>query len=52
VPPPAVVVEIIQVREVSDPASFTARVEAIEAVDIRACIQGFLRSVAVVHGGL
>ncbi|HWK63520.1 MAG TPA: efflux RND transporter periplasmic adaptor subunit [Rhizobiaceae bacterium] len=45
VPPPAVVVEKVEVRQVSSPARFTARVEAIEAVDIRARITGFLRSV-------
>jgi Domain of unknown function (DUF6378) len=35
-PPPAVVVERIEVQEVSDPSEFNARVEAIESVDIRA----------------
>lgn len=49
-PPPAVIVERIQVREVSDPAEFIARVEAIEAVDIRARVQGFLRAVAFEAG--
>lgn len=44
-PPPAVVVEQIKVQEVSSPAQFTARVEAIEAVDIRARVTGFLHSV-------
>jgi membrane fusion protein (multidrug efflux system) len=49
-PPPAVVVERIEVQEVSDPAEFNARVEAIESVDIRARVQGFLRSVAFEAG--
>ena len=49
-PPPAVVVERIEVREVSDPSEFTARVEAIESVDIRARVQGFLRTVAFEAG--
>ena len=49
-PLPAVVVESIKVREVSDPTSFTARVEAIEAVDIRARVQGFLRALAFSDG--
>lgn len=44
-PPPAVVIEQIKVQEVSSPAQFTARVEAIEAVDIRARVTGFLHSV-------
>lgn len=48
--PPAVVVETIQVEEVSDPAKFTARVEAIEAVDIRARVPGFLQSVKFEDG--
>ncbi len=45
VPPPAVVVEEIAVKEVSSPVQFTARVEAIAAVDIRARVTGFLRAV-------
>jgi membrane fusion protein (multidrug efflux system) len=49
-PAPAVVVERIEVQEVSDPAEFNARVEAIESVDIRARVQGFLRSVAFEAG--
>jgi len=49
-PPPAVVVEKIKVQQVSSPARFTARVEAIEAVDIRARVTGFLRSVAFKDG--
>jgi membrane fusion protein (multidrug efflux system) len=44
-PPPAVVIEKIEVQQVSNPMQFTARVEAIEAVDIRARVTGFLRSV-------
>jgi membrane fusion protein (multidrug efflux system) len=44
-PPPAVVVEKVKVEQVSNPARFTARVEAIQAVDIRARVTGFLRSV-------
>jgi membrane fusion protein, multidrug efflux system len=49
-PPPAVVVERIEVQEVSDPAEFNARVEAIESVDIRARVQGFLQTVAFEAG--
>lgn len=45
-PPPAVVVERIEVQEVSDPDEFTAHVEAIESVDVRARVQGFLQTVA------
>lgn len=49
-PPPAVVVERIKVQEVSNPDQFTARIEAIEAVDIRARVQGFLREVDFKNG--
>lgn len=45
-PPPAVVVERIEVRPVHDPAEFIARVEATEAVDVRARVQGILQTVA------
>ena len=44
-PAPAVVVERIRIEEVSKPEDFTARVEAIDSVDIRARVEGFLRSV-------
>lgn len=44
-PPPAVAIERVQVRDASNPAEFIGRVEAIEAVDIRARVQGFLRSI-------
>lgn len=44
-PPPAVVIERVQIRDASNPSEFIGRVEAIEAVDIRARVQGFLRSV-------
>ena len=49
-PPPAVVVERIKVQDVSNPAHFTARIEAIKAVDIRARVQGFLREVRFKDG--
>lgn len=49
-PAPAVVVEEITVQPVEDPEAFTARVEAIEAVDIRARVQGFIESVAFEAG--
>jgi membrane fusion protein (multidrug efflux system) len=49
-PPPAVIVAPIKVEPVSNPAEFTGRVEAIQAVDIRARIQGFLQSVGFKDG--
>lgn len=51
-PPPAVVVERIEIQEISDPAEFNARVEAIEAVDLRARVQGFLRTVDFEAGSM
>ena len=47
---PAVVVQEIAVQVVEDPEVFTARVEAIETVDIRARVGGFIRSVAFEAG--
>lgn len=49
-PPPAVVVERIEVRPVRDPVEFIARVEATEAVDVRARVQGVLQAVAFQAG--
>lgn len=42
---PAVVVARIQVEEISKPEDFTGRVEAIDSVDIRARVEGFLRAI-------
>src|SRR3546814_18054766 len=50
-PPPAVVVERIEVKPIGAPEEFIARVEAIEAVDIRARVEGFLQTVAFEAGG-
>jgi membrane fusion protein (multidrug efflux system) len=50
--PPAVVIERIKVQDVSNPYQSTARIEAIEAVDIRARVQGFLREVGFKDGQL
>lgn len=44
-PPPAVMVERIVAREITNPVRFSGRVEAIQAVDIRARVQGFVESV-------
>ncbi len=49
-PPPAVVVEKVEVEAVNDQMTFTARVEAIEAVDIRARVTGFLSAVEFAEG--
>lgn len=47
---PAVIVEDVSVQVIEDPEAFTARVEAIETVDIRARVQGFIRAVAFEAG--
>src|SRR5690625_2723609 len=49
-PPPAVVVEQIQVQEIDAHDEFIAQAEAIEAVDIRARVQGFLEEIAFRSG--
>ena len=49
-PPPAVVVEPVEVRPVRDPMEFIARVEATEAVDVRARVEGILHTVAFQAG--
>lgn len=49
-PPPAVVVETVKVEPIEDPEQFTARVEAIESVDIVARVQGFLENIAFEPG--
>lgn len=49
-PPPAVVVEAIQVQPIDAHDEFLAQAEAIEAVDIRARVQGFLQEIAF-HSG-
>lgn len=46
----AVVIERIQVQPISDQLEFSARVEAIESVDIRARVQGFLQTIAFAAG--
>lgn len=51
-PPPAVIVEQIEVQEVDDPSEFIARVEAIESVDIRARVEGFLHTVGFEAGAI
>lgn len=47
---PAVIVEDVSVQTIEDPEAFTARVEAIETVDIRARVQGFIQAIAFEAG--
>ncbi|WP_366555761.1 efflux RND transporter periplasmic adaptor subunit [Aquibaculum sediminis] len=49
-PPPAVVVEPIEVQVIDHPEEFLGQVEAIEAVDLRARVQGFLQEVSFAPG--
>ncbi|MCB2188640.1 MAG: efflux RND transporter periplasmic adaptor subunit [Deltaproteobacteria bacterium] len=49
-PPPAVIVAIIIEKDVNPPLDFVGKVEAVQAVDLRARVQGFLRKVAFTEG--
>jgi membrane fusion protein (multidrug efflux system) len=49
-PAPAVIVEKVEVRPVDTPLQFTARVEAIDSVNITARVSGFLQSIAFKDG--
>lgn len=49
-PPPAVVVEQIEVQVIDHPEEFLGQVEAIEAVDLRARVQGFLQEATFAPG--
>jgi membrane fusion protein (multidrug efflux system) len=44
-PPPAVTVEVVRNEDVAARAEFIGRIEAIQAVDVMARVQGFLRKV-------
>ena len=47
---PTVTVQVITDDEVNPPAEYVGRVEAIQAVDLRARVQGFLEAVAFKEG--
>jgi multidrug efflux pump subunit AcrA (membrane-fusion protein) len=49
-PAPAVVIEKVEVKPVDASMHFTARVEAIRSVDLRARVAGFLQSAAFKDG--
>jgi membrane fusion protein, multidrug efflux system len=49
-PPPAVTVQTVRTEDVAPRTEFIGRLEAIEAVDIRARVQGFLRKVQFQEG--
>src|SRR5690554_206107 len=49
-PPPAVVVQQVEIQPIDEQDVFIAQAEAIEAVDIRARVQGFLQEIAFRSG--
>jgi membrane fusion protein, multidrug efflux system len=49
-PPPAVTVAAVPVREVTDWDEFTGRFEAVDAVEIRPRVSGYIRAVAFAEG--
>lgn len=42
-PPPSVIVEIAQMRDITDQSAFTGRVQAIDKVTLRARVAGFIK---------
>lgn len=42
-PPPSVVVEVAQMRDITDQSAFTGRVQAIDKVTLRARVAGFIK---------
>ncbi len=50
-PPPVVSVAVIGEKTVNPPLTYVGRVEAIQAVDLRARVQGYLEQVAFQEGG-
>ncbi len=49
-PPPAVVVQVVDVQAIQNPDEYTARIRAIDSVDVLARVQGFLEDVAFQPG--
>jgi membrane fusion protein, multidrug efflux system len=49
-PPPAVTVETVANKDVAPKSEFIGRLEAIQAVDIRARVQGFLQKIQFMEG--
>ncbi len=49
-PPPAVVVAPVQLADLADQQRFTGRIEAIDKVQIRARVQGYLKRTAFAEG--
>jgi len=50
-PPPTVTVEAVSEQEVNPPSDYVGRVEAIQAVDLRARVEGFIEHVKFREGG-
>ncbi len=51
-PPPMVTVEAVTEQEVNPPSDYVGRVEAIQAVDLRARVEGFIEHVKFREGGM
>ncbi|MFZ0610945.1 MAG: efflux RND transporter periplasmic adaptor subunit [Desulfobacterales bacterium] len=49
-PPPMVTVEVVGEQEVNPPTDYVGRVEAIQAVDLRARVEGFIEQVKFREG--
>jgi len=49
-PPPAVTVAAVTERAVNPPAEFVGRIEAVQAVDLRARVQGYLEEIRFEEG--
>ena len=50
-PPPTVTVEAVSEQEVNPPSDYVGRVEAIQAVDLRARVEGFIEHIKFREGG-
>jgi membrane fusion protein (multidrug efflux system) len=49
-PPPSVIVEPARLRDLAEQHSFTGRVQAIDKVEIRARVQGFIKAIGFEDG--
>jgi len=49
-PPPAVTVTAVTERDINPPAEFVGRIEAVQSVDLRARVQGYLEEIRFEEG--
>jgi membrane fusion protein (multidrug efflux system) len=52
VPPPSVIVQSISERDITDRVNFVGNVEAIQKIDLRARVEGFLEAVNFAEGSM